>query len=220
MSLSSRLPAFVVLGLVLIGAALLIAGYGPAVGVGVIVGLLLGLAVAIAIATMTTRGRSRRGVSGTWVTGLSRASSEPDHDLIMRHGREWMRVAGVDQSALRRVLGVGSSTAAAGVRLELIALEFREDGVIATLAAYTRPPVGALGHFAVASLADDVGTSYVAAAQATGSSGPETSRLDLRAAPAPPSSARALTLRFEQFADPWGDRTAELVGPWEFRVEL
>ena len=41
MSVASRLPAFLLLGLVVVATALLIAGYGVAVGVGVVAGLVL-----------------------------------------------------------------------------------------------------------------------------------------------------------------------------------
>jgi len=64
MSMASRTPTFVLLGVVLLAAALLIAGYGPAVGVGVIVGLLLGLAVFLAFLAMNPR--SRNSGFGTW----------------------------------------------------------------------------------------------------------------------------------------------------------
>lgn len=42
MSVASRLPAFLLLGLVIVATGLLIAGYGVLVGIGVIAGLLLG----------------------------------------------------------------------------------------------------------------------------------------------------------------------------------
>jgi len=216
MYMTTRLPAFLLLGLVLLVAALLIAGLGVAVGVGVIAGFLLGLANILAF--LALRSRSRGG-SVAW---LSRGGppNQPDHDLIQRFGRDSMRVAGVDASALRQVISVASSAEAGGVHVELVALEIREDGAIAMIVAHTRPPVGNVGHFAEVTVSDDAGTVYVASGQGTGGSGPGTSRQEIRFAPAPPEGARTLTLRIEAFMDPFPGPAVELKGPWEFRVEL
>lgn len=204
------------LGLLLLVAALLITGLGVAVGVGMIAGFLLGLANVLAFLALSSRSR---GGSVTW---LSRGGppNQPDHDLIQRFGRDSMRVAGVDASALRQVISVASSAEAGGVHVELVALEIREDGAIATMVAQTRPPVGNVGHFAEVTVSDDAGTVYVASGQGTGGSGPGTSRQEIRFAPAPPEGARTLTLRIEAFMDPFPGPAVELKGPWEFRVEL
>lgn len=66
MSIGSRLPAFALLVLVLLVAALLIAGLGVAVAVGIIAGLLLGLANILAFLALNSRS------SGGSVTWLSR----------------------------------------------------------------------------------------------------------------------------------------------------
>jgi hypothetical protein len=204
------------LGLLLLVAALLITGLGVAVGVGMIAGFLLGLANVLAFLALSSRSR---GGSVTW---LSRGGppNQPDHDLIQRFGRDSMRVAGVDASALRQVISVASSAEAGGVHVELVALEIREDGAIATMVAQTRPPVGNVGHFAEVTVSDDAGTVYVASGQGTGGSGPGTSRQEIHFAPAPPEGARTLTLRIEAFMDPFPGPAVELKGPWEFRVEL
>jgi hypothetical protein len=216
MSISTRLPAFMLLGLLLLVAALLIAGLGVAVGVGMIAGFLLGLANVLAFLALSSRSR---GGSVTW---LSRGgpSNQPDHDLIQRFGRDSMRVAGVDTGALRQVIAVGSGVEASGVRVELIGLEVREDGGIATLVAHTRPPVGHVGHFVEVAVSDDAGTAYVASGQGSGGSGPTASRHEIRFAPAPPDDAHVLTLRVASFADPFPGPAVRLDGPWEFRVKL
>ena len=216
MYMTTRLPAFLLLGLVLLVAALLIAGLGVAVGVGIIAGFLLGLANILAFLALSSRSH---GGSSIW---LSRGgpANQPDHDLIQRFGRDSMRIAGVDASALRQVISVASNAEAGGVRVELVALEIREDGAIAMIVAHTRPPVGNVGHFAETTVSDDAGTVYVASGQGTGGSGPGTSRQEIRFAPAPPEGAQTLTLRIETFMDPFPGPAVELKGPWEFRVEL
>lgn len=216
MSVASRVPAFVLLGLALVATALLIAGYGVPVGIGVITGLLLGAAVILAFLGLSSRSR------GGAVTWLSRdeSANQPDHGLIERHSRNSMRVAGVDAGALRRVIAVCSSMEAGGARVELVALEIREDGAIATIVAHTRPPVGYVGHFVEVAVSDDAGTAYVVSGQGAGGSSPGTSRHEIRFAPAPPESARMLTLRIEAFVDPFPGRAVQLRGPWEFRVAL
>jgi hypothetical protein len=217
MSVASRVPAFFLLGLVVVATSLLIAGYGVPVGIGVIAGLLLGAAVILAFLGLSSR--SGGGAGFTW---LSRdvSANQPDHELIERHGRDSMRVAGVDAGALRRVIAVGASVDAGGARVELIAVEVREDGAIATLVAHTPPPVGYVGHFVEVTVSDDAGTAYVASGQGSGGSSPGASRHEIRFAPAPPESARTLTLRIEAFVDPFPGRAVQLRGPWEFRVAL
>ena len=204
------------LGLVLLVAALLIAGLGVAVGAGIIAGFLLGLANILAIFALSSRSR---GGSSAWLS-RSGPANQPDHDLLQQHGRDSMRVAGVDQGALRRVIPGGSSVEAGGGRVELVAVEIRDDGGIATLVAHTRPPTGTLGHFADVTVSDDVSTAYFATGQGAGGSTPGTSRYEIRFAPAPPEGALTLTLRIEGFTDPFMGLAVQLRGPWEFRVAL
>jgi hypothetical protein len=218
MSMASRTPTFVLLGVVLLSAALLIAGYGPAVGVGLIAGLLLGLTVFLGFLAMNPRSRSN-AVFGTWGGGAGPAP-EPAMAPLERHVRDSMRVAGVDDGALRRVIALGDPVESGGVRVELIALEVREDGCVATLVAHTRPPVGSVGHFIDVTVSDERGTAYIASGQGSGGSGPGTSRQEIRFAPAPPETARTLILRIEAFVDPFPGRAVEQHGPWEFRVAL
>jgi hypothetical protein len=164
MSVTSRVPAFLLLGLVLVAAALLIAGYGVPVGIGVIAGLLLGGAVSLAFVGLSPRS----GHGGMFMWSRGGPANEPDHVLIQRHGRDSMRVAGVDASALRRVISLGDAVEASGARVELMALEIREDGAIATFVAHTRPPVGQVGHFVEVTVSDEAGTAYLASGQGSG----------------------------------------------------
>lgn len=72
MSVTSRLPAFALLGLVVLAAALLVAGYGAAVGIGVLAGMLLGLGSILAFLAM--RPHTSGGSSYSFDT-LNRTSS-------------------------------------------------------------------------------------------------------------------------------------------------
>jgi hypothetical protein len=217
MSVAPRLPAYLLLGLVLVATALLIAGYGVPVGIGVLTGLLLGWAVFIGFLGLHQRSGGSRVV--TWGTD-ERSPNRSDMGLIERHGQDSMRVAGVDAGALRRVIPLGDVTEAGGAQLELVAVEIRDDGGIATFVAHTRPPVGPVGHFLEATVSDEAGTDYVASGQGSGGSYPGASRHEVRFAPAPPEGARTLTIRIEAFANPFPGHSVELRGPWEFRVAL
>ncbi len=217
MHLSSRAPAFLLLGLIVLAAALLIAGYGVAVGVGVIAGMLLGLAAILAFLAM--RPQTSSGSSFAFL------SPNPDQQQsgrvwIERHHSDWMRVAGVDASALRRVLAIGTGVEAGGARVELVAIEIREDGGIAAIVTHTRPPVGQTGHFVVLTVTDDVGTEYAAAGQGSGSANVGTSRYEVRFAPVPPQHAAALTIHIDSFVAPYPIPEFQLDGPWEFRIPL
>jgi hypothetical protein len=66
-------------------------------------------------------------VFGTWGGGAGSAV-EPAMAPLERHVRDSMRVAGVDDAALRRVIALGDVVESGGVRVELIALEIREEG--------------------------------------------------------------------------------------------
>jgi hypothetical protein len=216
--LSSRVPGFLLLGLVVLAAGLLIAGYGAAVGAGLIAGMLLGLAVMLALLAM--RPQTSGGSSYWFGSSTTSPSMPPGQELIQRHHQDWMRVAGVDASALRRVIAVGAEVEAGGARVELVAVEIREDGGVSTLVAHTRPPVGQPGHFVDVAVADEAGTAYVAAGQGSMSGGSGTSRYDVRFAPTPPSAARFLTIRIGAFDSPFPVPEQRVEGPWEFRIPL
>jgi len=214
MTTGSRLPALVLLTLVVVAAILLVAGWGVAVGVGVIVGLVLGF-VAILASFAIAR---RRG--GNSIFSSYSSPAEPDHAMLQRLGGHSMRVTGIDAGALRRVVAVGDAVEAGGVRLELIAVELREDGGLATLVAHTRPPIGLPGNFVEVQVSDDAETAYVSAGQGAGGPTPTTTRHEIRFAPSPPQTARVLTLTIERFVDPFPSGAAQVEGPWTFKVLL
>jgi hypothetical protein len=219
MRVASRAPSLILLGLGVVATALLIAGFGAPVGVGVIVGMLVGAAVILALLGMNPQTRSVSWYGG-FRSGAASGPPQPDQAAIQRHHQEWMRVAGVDAGALRRVIPVAAVVEVGGARVELVAVELREDGGIAMLVTHTRPPVGQVGHVVIVSVSDDSSTDYTAAGQASGGMNVGTSRHEVRFAPAPPPGARWLMLRIEAFVDPFGALALPLSGPWEFRVEL
>jgi hypothetical protein len=219
MNVASRLPTVFLISLVLVATTLLIAGYGIPVGIGVVAGALLGgtwIAALLALHPRTSGGATYR--FGGLTTGpLQRP---PGQELLERHHHDWMRVAGVDASALRRVIAVGAEVEAGGAQVELVAIEVREDGGVSTVATHTRPPVGPTGHFADVVVSDDAGSDYVAAGQGSGGGGTGTSRYDVRFSPAPPPEARVLTIRIAAFDSPFPIPEQRVVGPWEFTVQL
>lgn len=217
MTTGSRIPALVLLVLVVAAAGLLVAGWGVAVGVGVFIGLVLGFVAILAAMAIA----QRTGGSASF-SSLSLAPNqlEPDRALLDRHGHDSMRVAGIDEGDLRRVIAVGASVEAGGVRLELTSVELRTDGGLATLVAHTRPPVGLAGPFVEVRVSDDTGTTYVAVGQGMGGPGPSATRHGVRFAPAPPSSAKVLTLSIDRFVDPFSGGATPIDGPWTFEISL
>lgn len=216
MTTGSRLPAVTLLVLGVVAASLLVAGWGVAVRVGVFVGLVLGLTNIIAAMAIAQR---TGGSASSWLHADS-SPAGPGRALLDRHGHDSMRVAGIDGGDLRRVIAVGSSFEAGGVRLELISVELRTDGGVATLVAQTRPPVGLAGPFVEVRVSDDTETTYVAAGQGMGGSGPTTTRHEVRFAPAPPAGAKVLTLSIDRFVDPFPGGATPIEGPWTFEIRL
>lgn len=217
MRTGSRLPALVLLLLGVVAAILLVAGWGVAVGVGVFVGLVLGLVNILAAMAIA----QRAGGSTSFARPSARPNgTEPDDGLLRQYGRDSMRVIGVDAGDLRRVIAVGASVEAGGADVELIAVELRTDGGVATLVLHTRPPIGQAGHFAAVRVSDDAETTYVAAGQGIGGPTPTTTRHEVRFAPAPPASAKVLMLSIDRFLDPFPGGTTPIEGPWTFEIRL
>ena len=116
---------------------------------------------------------------------------------------EGARAAAVEMTALRRVVAVGQVTEVEAIRIEMTALELREGGGVALAVAHTEPPdARSLGPFARISVLDDVGTAYAAGSEGSGGSQFAT-RLSIRFAPAPPEAAGQLTIRIEEFVNPF-----------------
>lgn len=219
----SAIPSLVLLGLLVGTAILLVAGYGVPVGVGFIIGLLLGtLAAALTWMWIRAGAPGSRSVSfGGY--NVTTAELRPDFAEMERFGRVMTRLAGVEQTPLRRVIAIGQSALAGGVRVELIALEQREAGGLLSVAVHSPPPIAPAGSQAEVHVTDDAGTEYLAASSGGGMSSPGWSRQEIKFAPAPPETATTLVVRIDEFIEPFRGRgvaTERLAGPWEFRVPL
>ncbi|HSJ26959.1 MAG TPA: hypothetical protein VLB67_02035 [Acidimicrobiia bacterium] len=205
-----------IVGVVVVAAALLLLGLGVAVGTGLLVGLLLGLA-AVAAAMVV----ARRNPSAGWSGSLVPKDENAGPGLLLEFGHAITRVADVDSGALSQVIPIAREATANGVRLEAIAAELRTDGGIVSLVSHVRPPVAPPGHFAELQVTDDAGTEYVAAVQGSGGSSPSTSRYDLRFSPAPPPTATELRIEISRFMDPFPESpSAPVEGPWSFTVAI
>jgi hypothetical protein len=207
-----------VLALVVVAAVLLVAGYGPAVGVGLIVGLFLGAGVGL-VGVLWLHGGPGRSITlgSSYLVGTSGTGGPPDVPDWVHDGA---RVQAVDASPLRRVLVVRQQATASGVTIEVLTLELRGLGGVLAATASAEPPTGPPGPFARASVTDDVGGTYAAAAT-PGGGGPFMRRLEVRFAPAPPPTARRLELRIEEFVDPFRNhQRGAVTGPWVFTISL
>jgi hypothetical protein len=210
----------VVIALVLLAASLVVAGYGVPVGVGLFVGLALGLGVGVVGVLWLGGGPGRTVGLGSWTFDKTDGvTSGPPQIPDWVH--DGARAAAVEMTALRRILTVSQMTEIEAVRVELTALELREGGGVAIAVAHTEPPdVRSLGPFARIRVLDDVGTTYAAGSEMNGGS-PFATRLTIRFAPAPPEAAGELTIRIEEFVNPFpGPARERVVGPWVFVVPL
>ena len=209
----------VVIALVLLAASLVVAGYGVPVGVGLFVGLALGFGVVVGVLWLGA-GPGRTVGFGSWTFDKTVAvtSGPPQFPDWFQDGA---RAAAVEMTALHRVLAVGQMTEVEAIRIEVTALELRAGGGVAIAVAHTEPPdARSLGPFARITVLDDVGTTYAAGSEPHGGS-PFAARLTIRFAPAPPETAGELTIRIEEFVNPFpGPARERVVGPWVFVVPL
>ena len=210
----------IVIGIVLLAASLVVVGYGVPVGVGLFVGLALGFGVGLVGVLWLGAGPGRTVGFGALTFDRTDAvmSGPPQFPDWFHDGAP---AAAVEMTALRRILAVGQTTEIEAIRVEVTALELREGGGVAIAVAHTEPPdARSLGPFARISVLDDVGTTYAAGSEGSGGSQFAT-RLSIRFAPAPPEAADELTIRIEEFVNPFpGPARQQVVGPWVFVVPL
>ena len=212
------LPGLILLSLLVVATALLVAGYGVPVGLGLMIGLVLGVVVGLWTGLwLGVRGRGRSMTIGSM--NISPTIEEPPMGTL-DFFRDIEQVQRVDHGALVRVVPGGAVAVGAGATVELIALEIRTSGAVAHLAAAADPPNGRLGSFARVDVDDDLGTTYVAAAS-VGNGSPDRTRFEVRLAPAPPAAATSLRIQVDEFVDPFPLRSqAALLGPWTLTVGL
>ena len=210
----------IVIGIVLLAASLVVVGYGVPVGVGLFVGLTLGFGMGLVGVLWLGAGPGRTVGFGSWTFDKTVAvmSGPPQFPDWFHDGA---RAAAVEMTALHRIIAVGQMTEVEAIRIEVTALELREGGGVALAVAHTEPPdARSLGPFARISVLDDVGTTYAAGSEGSGGS-PFATRLTIRFAPAPPEAAGELTIRIEEFVNPFpGPARQQVVGPWVFVVPL
>ena len=213
----------IVIGIVLLAASLAVVGYGVPVGVGLLVGLALGCGVgAIGVLWLGAGPGRTVGSGGFTFLKADKATSGPSGPPQFPDWfQDGARAGAVEMTALRRIIAVGQTTEVEAIRIEVTALELREGGGVALAVAHSEPPdARSLGPFARITVRDDVGTAYAAGSDGSGGSQFAT-RLTIRFAPAPPEAAGELTIRIEEFVNPFpGPARQQVVGPWVFVVPL
>lgn len=210
-----RLVPLLFLAVVVLAAALLIAGYGVAVGVGALVGLLLGLVAGVVGVLWLGRGPGRSITFGReWSSG-----SEPPMPGLMVEMRELAEISGLDTGRTTMVVPVQATAEVEGLVVELVTLEIHEAGMVMTLDVTSRPGVLPAASTARVSVSDDAGTTYRAAAQAQGGM-PGRMRYTVTAIPAPSRAATHLVITIERFFDPFPGGRQQAGGPWVFSVSL
>jgi hypothetical protein len=218
--LRARLWGLVFLAVLGGTVALLIAGYGVAVGVGALGGLILG-SVAGALGVMWLgRGSGRSVTFGNlaWSSEHALSSEGPSAEL-MAELRELSEISSVDLGAIQTVTPVLVTAEAGGLSVQLVTIEQREAGLAMTVEVRTGPGAFPPASMARVSVADDVATPYRASAQGQGGSAGVV-RYVVSVIPASPRSATRLDIRIERFVDPFPGGGRATVGPWAFSVAL
>jgi hypothetical protein len=212
-----RLFGFVFLAVIVGAVALLIAGYGVPVGLGALAGLILGAVAGMLSVLWLMRGFGR-SVNVAGMEWSSDSSGRPTAEL-MAEMQELSEVQGIDLGRIRSVRPVLQTVEAAGLSVQLVAIEEHEAGLSMTvdvragLGAY--PPAS----MARVSLTDDVGTAYRASAQGQGG-WPGRMRYQVTAIPPLPPTATRLDIAIDRFVDPFMGSRDRAVGPWAFSVPL
>ena len=210
-----RLVGVAVLGVTLAAIALLFAGQGPVVAAGALVGLILGLVAGVVGLLWISRHGGRHFTFGTVLPGDMPPMDSPFMELM----RESAEVMGTDLGPVESVRPIIQTAAARGLTLTLIAMELRAAG--ATFMIEARGDIGtrASSGMPAVRFSDDQGTHFRAASQG-GSGSNSAMRYEVTIIPAPPPTARTLTVSVDGFMefDPWSSKSIE--GPWVFEVPL
>jgi hypothetical protein len=214
----SRIPGIVIFAVVIGAAALLVAGYGFAVGVGVIVGLLLGAGAGLVGTIWLVRGPGREIHLASYAWDSSRGT-ETNMAVLQSEMQELTEVLGVDIGMTRAVLPVIATVEDHGLAVQLVSVEIHEAGATFTLDVRALPGSPPPPSFAQATVSDVLGTLYRTSGQAQGG-GPSGMRFQVVVIPRPAPSVPALSIRIDRFVDPFpGDRRVA-GGPWSFDVAL
>jgi hypothetical protein len=219
-----RLPALLFLAIVLVAIVALLAGYGLPVGVGALVGLVLGAIAGVVgvLWLMRGPGRSVQLGSYSWSSSDTLSSSDttrvPSRDSVAEM-HELMEVLAVDLGSTDSIVPVLSTVEAAGLEVQLLAIELHQAGASLSLGVRAQPGTLPPLPMVKVSVTDNVGTPYRALGQAQGG-GPGRLRYEVTVIPAIPNVSRRLSVQVDGFLDPFGGARRPLAGPWTFDVRL
>lgn len=214
-----QLAGLIILVVVLGAIALLIAGYGVAVGFGALAGLILGFAAGTVGALWLWRGSGRSVTIGGMAWSSDRPTAVLTADELLAEMHDLGEISGVDLGAIRSVMPVLVTTEAGGLSVQLVTIERHEAGLAITFGVRAHTGAFPPASMARVALADDIGTVYRASAQGQGGSAGQM-RYQVTAIPAVPSAVTRLDVRIERFLDPFPGGRHAAVGPWGFSVPL
>ena len=222
--LRGRAFGLVIFAILVVTIALLVVGYGLAVGLGVLAGLVLGFGVGLFAFFSTWQGRGQVTFGGGHSTFASwndlSAEAGDEAEPPMADMRALSEVFSVDLGAVRSIIPILATSVAAGLTLQLLDVEVREAGLALNLDMAVGPGVLMPPSMARVSITDDAGTAYRTSAQSQGGS-PSRVRVQVVAIPSPPTGARSLTVRVNEFLDPpFPHMGRPVAGPWTFSVAL
>ncbi|HEV2005598.1 MAG TPA: hypothetical protein VGQ85_03210 [Candidatus Limnocylindrales bacterium] len=218
-----RIFGLVVLAILIGTIALLVAGYGLAVGLGALAGLVLGFAVGLFAFFSTWQGRGQvtfgnSGSSGSW-SYMSNVSMD-ETESPMENMRELSEVFTVDLGPVRSIIPVLATSVAAGLTLQLLDVELHEAGLALNLDMEVGHGVLMPPSMARVSITDEAGTAFRASAHSQGGS-PTRVRVQVVAIPVPPTGTRNLIVRIAEFVDPpFPHMGRPVAGPWTFAISL
>jgi hypothetical protein len=212
----SRLLGLAFFAIVVVAIALLIVGYGVAVGAGALVGLVPG-----ALAGLVGVLKIGRGPNSVVTFGEGYSATEPLQPTatFLSEMREISELSTVNLGAIRTVIPALTDVEAAGLSVTLVSVELHEAGIGATFDVASRPGASAMLSMANVSVRDDVGTDYRAGAQGQGGY-PGPMRFLATAVPAPSAGATRLDITIERFFDPFPEGQRGPAGPWAFSISL
>jgi hypothetical protein len=210
----NRVFSVVVIALVLGTVALLVAGYGVAVGLGALAGLIIGSVAGSLGLLWLARGPGRSITFGTMDWSSDRPSVE-----LMSEMHDLAEVGSIDIGRARSVRPVLERTTVGGLEVEFVAVEWHEGGLLLTFEVRSAPGIPLPTGMVRMAVSDDAGTAYRAGGNGQGG-WPGRMRYEATAVPLPPAAATRLAVAIERFLDPFPGGRATATGPWEFAVDL
>ncbi len=214
----NRLPPLTFLVIVVVAIVALLAGYGVPVGVGSLAGFVLGAIAGTIGVLWLARGPGHSVELGGMSWSSLDTADGPGIDVSDQF-REAMELLSVDLGSIDSIVPVLSTAEADGIDVQLLAIELHVGGASIGFDARNRPGHVMPASMLNASISDDVGTSYRAFGQAQ-NGGPGRMRYEVTVIPAIPSAARHLSVRVDEFIEPFPLARQPQAGPWVFEVLL